>query len=274
MQNFSASPREMVASLVRNRQLIYVLTKREVIGRYKGSLLGIFWSFFHPIFMLAVYTLVFSVVFKARWNGEGTSESRIEFAMVLFAGLMVFNFFSECVSRAPGLVLGNVNYVKKVIFPLETLPWVLLCSGLFHAAASFMVWLIFYVVFIGIPHPTILLIPVVALPLILLTLGLSSLLAAVGVYLRDVGQFVGLLMTVLMFLSPIFYPVTAVPEAYRSLLMLNPLSPAIQAFRDVLMWGGWPDWSVYGLYLAGSSLMAMLGFAFFQRTRKGFADVL
>lgn len=274
MQNFSASPREMVASLVRHRQLIYVLTKREVIGRYKGSLLGIFWSFFHPIFMLAVYTVVFSVVFKARWNGEGVGESRIEFAMVLFAGLMVFNFFSECVSRAPALILGNVNYVKKVIFPLEILPWVSLCSALFHAAASFSVWLVFYLIFIGIPHLTVLLLPVVVLPLILMTVGLSSFLASMGVYLRDVGQIIGVLMTVLMFLSPIFYPISAVPEAYRPLLLLNPLSLPIQETRDILMWGALPYGPAYAGYLGVSSLMAVLGFAWFQKTRKGFADVL
>ena len=141
MQNFSASPREMVASLWRNKGLIRNLVHREVVGRYKGSMLGIFWSLATPIFMLAVYTFVFSVVFKARW-GAGGSDSKTEFALVLFAGLMIFNLFSECVGRAPGLILANVNYVKKVVFPLEVLPWVSMGSALFHFVVSLGVWLV------------------------------------------------------------------------------------------------------------------------------------
>ena len=140
MQDFSASPREMVASFWRNRLLIYSLSKREVIGRYRGSYFGILWSFINPLFMLAIYTFVFSMIFKARWNAE--SDSRTEYALILFAGLLVFNLFSECITKAPSLIQSNVNYVKKVVFPLEILPWVTLYSALFHGAISLIVWLI------------------------------------------------------------------------------------------------------------------------------------
>jgi lipopolysaccharide transport system permease protein len=272
MQHFSISPKEMIISLLRNRSLIMALIKREVVGRYRGSFLGIFWSFFNPIFMLAVYTFVFSVVFKARWNAS--SDSKTEFALVLFAGLIVFNLFAECVNRAPGLILANANYVKKVVFPLEILPWVALGSALFHTLISLGVWLIAYAFLFGLPYATTLLLPLVFLPLMLLIMGVSWMLASLGVYLRDVSQFVGILTTVLMFLSPIFYPISALPETYRSFLLLNPLMPAIEQTRNVLFWGKIPGMSMLGGYLLAAACIAWLGFAWFQKTRKGFADVL
>jgi lipopolysaccharide transport system permease protein len=128
MQDFSVAPTEIARSLWRNRSLVRSLVQREVVGRYRGSFLGILWSFFNPVFMLLVYTFVFSVVFKARWGTA--SDSKTEFALVLFAGLLVFNVFAECFNRAPTLILSNVNYVKKVVFPLEILPWVTLGSTL------------------------------------------------------------------------------------------------------------------------------------------------
>ncbi len=272
MQRFSAAPREIAASLWRNRSLVKASIKREVLGRYRGSFMGILWSFFNPLFMLAVYTFVFSVIFKARWSVD--SDSRTEFALVLFAGMIIFNLFAECVNRAPGLILGNQNYVKKVIFPLETLPWVTLGAALFHGAISLGVWLIAYMIFFGLPHVTLLYFPLILLPFSLFIMGLSWALASFGVYFRDVGQFIGLLTTVLMFLSPIFYPVTALPEPYRTLLFMNPLTPAIEQAREVLFWGRAPDFSMLGIYLIGASVVAWLGFAWFQKTRKGFADVL
>ncbi len=272
MRHFSASPREMAASVWRNRGLTAALIQREVVGRYRGSVLGIFWSLFNPIFMLLIYTFVFSVVFKARWHAG--SDSKTEFALVLFAGLIVFNLFAECFSRAPGLVLANVNYVKKVVFPLEILPWVSLGSALFHTLISVLVWLSAYAILFGWPHPTVLLLPLVLLPLMLLVLGVSWILASLGVYLRDVAQFIGLVTTVLMFLSPIFYPVSALPEAYRPLLLLNPLTPVIEQAREVLFWGRVPDLGLLAIYLLAATLVAWLGFAWFQKSRKGFADVL
>lgn len=272
MLNFSSSPREMIATAWRNRGLIRALVKREVLGRYRGSALGILWSFFHPVFMLAVYTFVFSVVFKARWSGG--SDSKTEFALVLFAGLIIFNLFSECVSRAPSLILANANYVKKVVFPLEILPLVSLGSALFHTLVSFGVWLLFYLIFFGLPKATLILFPLVLIPLLFFTMGLSWLLASLGVYLRDVGQIIGLTVTVLMFLSPIFYPVSALPEEYRILLNLNPLTLVIEQARDVLVWGKPLDPLVFIAYAIVSYFVAWLGFAWFQKTRKGFADVL
>ncbi len=262
----------MFASLWRHRALTGALIKREVIGRYRGSVLGLLWSFFNPVLMLSVYTFVFSVVLKARWNTA--SDSKTEFALVLFAGLLVFNLFSECVSRAPSLIMQNANYVKKVVFPLDILPWVIMGSALFHLLVSFVVWLIFYGVFFGIPPVTGLYLPVVMMPLIGMTMGISWFLASLGVYLRDVSQVIGMLTTILMFLSPIFYPASALPEDYLDLFMMNPLTPTIEAVRNVLIWGKDIDWVAFGVYWLVSVVIACLGFAWFQKTRKGFADVL
>lgn len=272
MKKFSLSPLEISRSLWQNRFLTMTLIRREVVGRYRGSVLGILWSFFNPIIMLVVYTFVFSVVFNARWNNA--TETKTEFALALFAGLMVFNLFSECVNRAPSLILNNANYVKKVIFPLEILPWISLGSALFHTLISLLVWLVFYWLWFGAPPLTGLLLPLVLLPLLAFTMGVSWFLASLGVYLRDVSQITGVLTTILMFMSPIFYPLSALPEAYRGLFQLNILTPTIEMTRDILIWGKLPAPAIYGPCLIAAILTACLGFAWFQKTRKGFADVL
>lgn len=270
--DFSVSPGSACSGLWRNRELLVALVQREVLGRYRGSVMGVMWSFFNPILMLAVYTFVFSVVFKARWNVA--SESKTEFALVLFAGLIAYGIFSECVNRAPTLIISNPNYVKKVVFPLELLPVVTMGAALFHGLVSTGVWFIFYFFFFGLPPATALLLPFVFLPLILLTMGLSWLLASLGVYLRDVAQVVTVLTGVLMFMSPVFYPISALPSEFQSILLMNPLTASIEMLRDVIYWGRTPDVQTYVANLILGLVVAWLGFAWFQKTRKGFADVL
>ncbi len=272
MQNFSISPKEMAASLWRNRSLVEALIVRDVAGRYKGSFLGLLWSFFNPILMLSVYTFFLSVVLRARWLGG--SGSKAEFALVLFSGLMSFNLFAECINRAPSLVLGNVNYVKRVLFPLELLPVVSLGSAAFHMLISFVAWLLFYLILFGSPPLTIVLLPLVLLPLLLLILGISWLLMSFGVYLRDIAQVVGVVTSALMFLSPIFYPLESLPESFRPFMQISPLTFVVEWSRNVMIWGKYLDWQAWAIYLLVSSLIAWLGFAWFQKTRKGFADVL
>ena len=268
----SISPVLLLKSLRTNRSLIFSLVKRDVIGRYRGSALGLLWSFFNPILMLAVYTFVFSIVFKARWVGG--SDSKTEFALVLFAGLLIFNLFSECVNRAPGLILSNVNFVKKVIFPLEVLPIVVLGSAAFHFLIGLSVWIVFYLIFFGLPPVTILLLPLILLPLVLMVLGFSWLLASLGVYLRDVGQIIVVVTTVLMFLSPIFYPIAALPEEYHPFMLISPLTFVVEQARALMIWDKCMDWAGLALWMAISTAIAWMGFVWFQKTRKGFADVL
>ena len=190
----SATPFAMVASFWLNRQLIMHMTRREIAARYSGTLFGMAWSFIHPLLMLAVYTFVFSVIFKSRW-GLGANESRTDFAIILFAGMIMFGIFSEMINRAPMLIVSNVNYVKKVVFPLEVLPWVALISILFQSAVSLMVLLVAQLLFkFAIPW-TIIILPVVLLPLIFFCMGLAWFLAALGVFVRDINQFASVLTT-------------------------------------------------------------------------------
>jgi lipopolysaccharide transport system permease protein len=245
---------------------------RDIAGRYKGSMLGIVWSLVTPIMMLCIFTFVFSVVFKARWNAA--SDSKTEFALVLFAGLIVFNLFAECINKAPGLVLSNANYVKKVVFPLEVLPWVAMGSALFHFAISAGVWLVAYGLLVGVPPWTVVLSPLVIAPFVLLIMGLSWALSSLGVFLRDVGQVIGTVVQVLMFMAPIFYPASALPEQFQFVMTLNPLTQPIEMLRGVLYWAEIPSLRAWLAGCVVSVLIAMLGFAWFQKTRKGFADVL
>ena len=272
----ASQPTSLVAlakSLWRNRQLILQMTRREVAGRYKGSVMGLAWSFFNPVLMLAVYTFVFSVVFKSRW-GVGGEGSKTQFAVVLFVGLIVHGLLAEVLNRAPGLILGNANYVKKVVFPLEILPVISMGAALFHSLVSLGVLLIAFALFNGYLHWTAVLAPLVVLPLVILTLGLAWMLASLGVFLRDVGQTIGVVTTVMLFLAPIFFPTTALPEEIRPLIMANPLTFIIEQAREVLIWGRLPNWGGLGIYTLAATAVAWAGYAWFQKTRKGFADVL
>jgi lipopolysaccharide transport system permease protein len=273
MQRFSTTPMEMIASVWRNRWLTIQMVKREVLGRYRGSTLGLAWSFFYPVVMLGVYTFVFSVVFKARW-GIGGEESKANFAIILFVGMIVHGLFAECVNRAPGLILSNVNYVKKVIFPLEILPWVAMGSALFHAVISLAVLLIAqFVLNFSLPW-TAIFFPLVILPLVIATMGFAWVLSATGVYVRDISQMTGIITTVLLFVSPVFYPVSALPIEYRGWLLLNPLTFVIEEARNVLIWGRVIDWPRWGISVLAGFTIAWVGFWWFQKVRKGFADVL
>lgn len=268
-----AGLQEMFASLWRNRELIMQLTRRDVLGRYRGSLLGLAWSFFNPLFMLAVYTFVFSVVFKARW-GVGEPDSRMQFALILFAGVIVHSLLAEAINKAPGLILGHANYVKRVVFPLEILPWVVLGSSLFHAVVSLAILLLAQTAFGGGVPVTAALLPLVLLPLLPMAMGFCWWLAATGVFIRDIAQVTGILTTVLMFLAPVFYPMSSLPEPLRPWLYLNPLTFIIEQARAVLFTGVQPDWTGLLLYFLMAMGVAALGFRWFQMSRKGFADVV
>ena len=267
------SPLALVQSVWRNRQLIRQMIKREVIGRYQGSVMGLAWSFFNPIFLLTVYTFVFSFVFKARWS-VGGDESKTMFAVVLFVGMIVHGLFAEVLNRAPSLILSNVSYVKKVVFPLEILPIIAMGAALFHSLISLSVLLAAFAVFNGYLNWTAVFIPFVLVPLVIFTLGVAWMLASLGVFLRDVSQTIGIITMVMMFLSPVFYPVTALPEAFRPWLMANPLTFIIEQAREVLIWGRMPDWIGLGIYTLVAAMAAWVGYVWFQKTRKGFADVL
>ncbi|CAO3439731.1 ABC transporter permease [Azospirillum doebereinerae] len=260
-----------ILTIWNNRRLIARLARRDIEARYRGSALGLAWAVVNPLLLMAVYTFVFTVVFGARWGGQaGTAD----FALFMLSGLLLFNVFSESIARAPGLMLENVSYIKKLVFPLEIMPVVVVAGALVNAALGFAILLVFQIALRGLPPPTILLLPVVVLPLCLFTLGLSWFLASVGVFLRDLRQMMGVVVSVMLFLSPIFYPVSNVPEAFRTVITLNPLTMILEGARDVLFWGKGLDPLTWLVYLAVAWVWAMLGHAWFMKTRKAFADVV
>jgi lipopolysaccharide transport system permease protein len=267
------NPIAMVRNLWRHRDLIRQFTRREIEGRYKGSFLGLFWSFVNPLVLLLIYTFVFGLVFRQRWpNAQNNSLG--EFAMVLFCGLTAYNIFNETVSRASTVIVSVPNYVKKVVFPLEILPPSILGAALFHALISLSILLVANLVFNHTINITLLLLPLIALPLVFLGLGLAWFLASLGVFIRDVGYTVGLLLQILIFTTPIFYPFEAIPEYLQPYIRLNPLASVVDNFRRVILWGILPSWTGLALWIVATGCAMVLGYAWFMKTKKAFADVI
>jgi len=267
------SPVALGRDLWRHRELIRQFTRREVEGRYRGSLLGVFWSFVHPLALLLIYTFVFGIVFRARWP-DARTRGLLEFALVLFGGIVVFGIFSECVNRAAGIIVAVPNYVRKVVFPLEVLPVSVLGSALFHALVSLAILLVAELIHSGRIHPTVVLLPLALLPLVLLSLGLTWFLASLGVFLRDIGYAVPLAVQVLFFVTPVLYPLENVPEPFRTFVRLNPLTAAVENFRRLVFRGTLPDWGELAAWTALTGLVTLLGYAWFMKTKRGFADVV
>ena len=265
-------PIEPITCAWRFPHLMWQMTRREILGRYRGSMLGLFWSFVTPLILLAVFTFVFSVIFQARWGRN--IENKGEFAVVLFAGLIVFWLLADCASRAPNLVLENTNFVKKIVFPLEILPWTVMISALFHAAVAILVLLLASLLVFGFPPWTVILIPLVLAPFVMLIMGICWFLSSLGVFYRDIGHMMNVVLVVLMYTSPIIYPSTAVPEEWRHLLYLNPLTFIVEQARAVLLWGEMPRWGGLLAYSGLSYIIGWFGYAWFAKTRKGFANVL
>lgn len=252
--------------------LLTQLARRDIASRYQGSAAGLLWAFFSPVLMLLVYTFVFGYVFKARWLGAETDRSF--FALNLFAGMLVHGFFAECAIRSPGLLQQHSNFVKRIIFPLWLLPLVPLASALFHTCISFLVLFLAHLVIVQVVHWQLLLLPFLLVPFVLFLLGLVWIISALGVYLKDLSQIIPILVTVLMFMSPVFYPAEALPEQIRPIMYMNPLTPAIETLRAVLFHGELPSALSYGVSFFVSVLFAMLGFVIFNRLKVGFSDVL
>lgn len=257
----------------RHRDLLVQMTRRSVEQRYRGSALGLVWSFVQPLMMLCVYTFVFSVVFKARW-GVDTDGGRGSFAVIMFCGMAMFNLFSESTAASCGCITGSPNLVKKVIFPLEILPLSQVASTFILGIPWFMLLFVGSWLILGFVGWTMLLLPLVMLPLIVFSLGVSYFVAAFGVFVRDTQYVIGVVLQVLFFATPIFYPISAVPERFQMVLRLNPLTIYIEQARKVFLMGQMPDWIFLGVGLLVSIVVLQLGYFFFRRTKRGFADVL
>ena len=275
MTRHAISPLAAIKSALKYRQLIWQMTRRDIAGRYRGSMLGLTWSLVTPLLLLTMYTFVFTVVFKARWNTPSalTPDTSL-FAVMVFSGLIIHSFFAECISRAPGVIVSQVNFVKKVVFPLEIFPFIITGAALFHFAINCSIMLCAAAFVLGYLPLTAFLLPLVLAPLLLMALGAGWLLASLGVFIRDIGQVISLALTLMMFLSPVFYPIDSLPPAFQLAMYLNPITLIIEQMRVVLIYGHLPDFTALAIYSAIASALAAIGFAWFQRTRHAFADVL
>jgi len=257
--------------LWRNRTLIVSLVRREIEGRYRGAYGGILWYILNNLLLLSIYSFVFGTIFKARWNIPGAEGN---FSVPLFLGMIIFNIFGECISRAPVTITGNANYVKRVVFPLEVLPVVTIGAALFNFVVGLLVLGCLAAILGAQIHWQVIWLPLLLLPIVALILGASWLLASIGVYVRDVVHIVSFVVISTMFLSPIFFPGSAFPEKFRSWMYINPMTFPIEAGRAAALQGLMPNLSVLATMMAVGLIVAHLGYGWFQATRKGFADVL
>ncbi len=270
-------PGSLVAGIVTNWHLIAQLTNREVLGRYKGSYLGLLWPFLNPIFLLVIYTLVFRFIFQARFSGR-FGESQTDFALMLFAGLIIFNVFAECIARAPSLILLNASYVNRVVFPLEILPITIVLSSLFHLLMSFVPLVLVILLLKGQLAWTLLEWPLLLIPLLGFALGTTWLIAAAGVFLRDLSEVTLVATTILMYASAVFYPISVVadkiPGPLRLLVLYNPVARIIEQSRLISVAGQPLDLTVYGWLVIGAFICMMVGYSVFTRLKHTFADVV
>ncbi|MDY7539943.1 ABC transporter permease [Undibacterium sp. RTI2.1] len=264
-------------SLWQHRVLLGQLCKRDLTSKYKGSMLGLIWSFLLPLMMLAIYAFVFGEVFKSRWGtapAPTTLSEKLSFALILYVGLIVFNWLAECLSKSPTIILSNINYVKRVVFPLEVLPMIPVIVGAFHFLMSFTVFACF-VLFSPLEITVYwLAMPLLLIPYLLCLAGITWFLASIGAYFRDLEQVIPALTSALMFLSPVFYSISALPEAFQSWLMMNPLTFIIEAMRNLLFWHKLPDLFSWLVLYCMSLIMFYVGYFSFNILRRGFADVL
>lgn len=258
--------------LTDHTQLLIQLSRRAIESRYRGSVLGMLWTFLTPLLMLLVYSFVFSIVFKAKWNHPGAEDAN--FGVILFSGMIIHALFAEPMVLSTSSIASNSQYVKKVVFPLEIMAWSTIIVTCFQAFISFFILIVFMLISGMTLHPTLLLFPVIILPLIIFSVGVAWLLSSLTVYIRDIAQLVGIVSTVLLFISPVFYSIDRLPSIWQKVIYLNPISFIVDQMRNIAIYGTPPDWPGLAFYSLIAFVMAWFGLFIFQRLRSGFADVL
>ena len=267
-------PLGLLETLRSHRFLIAQLTRREVIGRYRGSYLGVFWTFINPLLLLSVYTFVFKFIFRAKFTGR-PEEGWADFALMLFSALIVFNVFAECLARAPGLLLLNANFVTKVVFPLEVLPATVVLGSLVHLLIGFVpLVLAAFVTRNGHLHAAVLLWPVLLVPITFWALGIAWLFSALGAFLRDLNEAMVAVVQVLMYASAVFYPLNRVPVEVQAVIRLNPLTFFCEQSRNLVVWGEPMQWGAYGWATLGGAIFMIVGYKVFMNVKPAFADVI
>jgi lipopolysaccharide transport system permease protein len=251
--------------------LIVSLTKRELMSRYRGSILGFLWTLVTPMVMIAIFTIIFAGIFKAKF---GVSSSQWDYALYLFCGLLPWNAFQESVQLSSSTIVAHANLVKRVVFPLETLPVSLTLAAVVNQLFGTLVLVAVDALLRREIHPTIIYLPLILVPQIIATFGAAWLVASFGVFVRDMVQGVALVLMAWMYLTPIIYPESLVPESYRRVINLNPFTPLIRNYRRIILDGAGPDWQGLAYFLVFALIIFLFGYWWFARTRKSFADVV
>jgi lipopolysaccharide transport system permease protein len=257
--------------LPRRFDLIVSLTKRELMARYRGSVLGFLWTLVTPMVMIAIFTIIFAGIFKAKF---GASSSQWDYALYLFCGLLPWNAFQESVQLSSSTIVARANLVKRVVFPLETLPVSLSLAAVVNQLFGTLVLIVAAAVLRREIHVTFVFLPFILIPQIIATFGASWLVASLGVFVRDIVQGVALFLMAWMYLTPIIYPESLVPESYRRVINLNPFTPLVRNYRRIILDGVGPDWQGLAYFLAFALVLFLFGYWWFARTRKNFADVV
>src|SRR5688572_13870657 len=252
-------------------ELIYSFAKRELLGRYKGSALGIAWAVLTPVVMIAIFTFIFAGIFGARF---GVNQSHWDYALYLFCGLLPWSMFQESVQQSANTIVVNSNLVKRVVFPLEALPAAQVFAALVNQLFATVALLIATIIVRQRLEVTASWLPVLLIPQILFALGAAWLIASLGVFLRDIAQGVTLLLMAWMYLTPIIYPESIVPDRFRTLINLNPFTPLVRSYRRIFLEGVAPEWRGLAYFTVVSLVIFLFGYWWFARTRKSFADVI
>jgi lipopolysaccharide transport system permease protein len=268
------NPGEVITTLWRHRSLLWQFTVRNLEMRHRGSILGALWAVLNPLSMLAVYVFVFGYVFGGAFSRGDATRTGWDYGLGVFLGLAIFHVVSEALAAAPGIVVGQPNYVKKVIFPLEILPAAAVGSSVIHMFVTLAMVLVGSLFGSVAPSWHLLWLPVIILPIVAMSLSLAWMVAALGVFFRDVSQLVGALITIIMFASAIFYPVESIPPAAWTVLQFNPLIHTLEMARGVLLWHQPPGLAPLAVLYVASFVAVVLGFAVFARLKRAFADVI
>ncbi|MGH9901878.1 MAG: ABC transporter permease [Pyrinomonadaceae bacterium] len=257
--------------LPRRAELILTLARRELAARYRGSVFGLVWALLTPVVMIAIYTFIFAGIFGARFGAGGSAW---DYAVYLFCGLLPWTAFQEAIQLSSNVIVARANLVKRVVFPLETLPAAQTLVALAGQAFGTAALLVAVVIIRGELHPTLLWLPALVAPQLIATLGGAWFIASLGVFLRDTTQAVGLVLTAWLFLTPIIYPESVVPEAYRPFIDANPFTTLVRSYRRVMLEGAPPDWGGLAYFTAFALALFVFGYWWFAKTRKNFADVI
>ncbi len=261
-------------AIMRRRTAFWQFLVRAIARRYRASALGLLWMLIVPLFTLGVYTFVFGVVMQSRWSTGAAASGTTGYSLHLFAGLAIFWLMADVLAESPSAIVQHANLVKKAVFPLEIIPITVVGGALFQTLINTGILLAATLFVVGHVPATALLYPLILLPFVLLLCGFAWFLSALGVYVRDVTHGIGLLMTVLLFISPVFYSTDRVPPSLQPLLFLNPITFIVVESRRVLLDGELPHWAGLAIYFSIACIVIAFGYFVFRKARRNFADVV